>query len=156
MCRSLCFLSSSARLQVISLQDPSRLPPWMQDEVTVAENLSDTTERRKDWCHFYAVGGLPSLQRASLTQADVMELHFNRRAAWWRQMRISKDGVLFGKPQKGSIPFESDISFEQGTSNCSVFAAFGMFSDLKSTYFRLQDLRCSEGLILLQGNEPEL
>lgn len=76
--------------QVISLQDPSRLPPWMQDEVMVAENLSDTSERRKDWYHFYAVGGLPSLQRASLTQADVMELHFNRRVMnlryegrWW-------------------------------------------------------------------------
>jgi len=62
----------------------------MQDEVMVAENLSDTSERRKDWYHFYAVGGLPSLQRASLTQADVMELHFNRRAACYRQMKIMK------------------------------------------------------------------
>jgi hypothetical protein len=144
----LCFLSSSARLQVISLQDPSRLPPWMQDEVMVAENLSDTTERRKDWYHFYAAGGLPSLQRASLTQADVMELHFNRRAAWWCQMRISRMLFFLVNHKRGrylSILTHPSNREPLTDSNCSVFGAFGMFSDLKSTYFRLQDLRCSEG-----------
>lgn len=45
----------------------------------LAENLSDTSERRKDWYHFYAAGGLPSLQRASLAHADLKELHFKRR-----------------------------------------------------------------------------
>eukprot|EP00438_Fugacium_kawagutii_P029439 Skav210021 [mRNA] locus=scaffold1212:227040:227620:- [translate_table: standard] len=66
--------------QVISLQEPQRLPGWMEEEVMLAENLSDTSERRKDWYHFYAARGLPSLQRASLAHADLKELHFNRRA----------------------------------------------------------------------------
>ena len=120
------FFSSSGPWQVISLQDPTRLPAWMQDEVMVAENLSDTTERRKDWYHFYASGGLPSLQRASLTQADVMELHFNRRAAWYCRVRISRmlffwANVILKMMQKGSIPFESDTSFEQGASCSALF-----------------------------------
>lgn len=85
--------------QVISLQDPTRLPAWMQDEVMVAENLSDTTERRKDWYHFYASGGLPSLQRASLTQADVMELHFNRRV-----MNLSYEGRWWASYSKRGTP----------------------------------------------------
>lgn len=78
-------------MQVISLEEPQRLPAWMEAEVTLAEHLSDTSERRKDWYHFYAAGGLPGLQRASLAHADLKELHFNRRATglptvaagWW-------------------------------------------------------------------------
>eukprot|EP00434_Breviolum_minutum_P042946 symbB.v1.2.038250.t1/scaffold5887.1/size22752/2 len=77
--------------QVISLEDPQRLPRWMQEEVMVAENLAQNNERNPEWFHFYAPGGLPSLQRASLAEAQPTELHFNRRVmslkysegCWW-------------------------------------------------------------------------
>lgn len=77
--------------QVISLEDPQRLPRWMQEEVMVAENLAQSNERTAEWFHFYAPGGLPSLQRASLAEAQPTELHFNRRVMslkysegrWW-------------------------------------------------------------------------
>ena len=78
--------------QVISLEDPQRLPRWMQEDVMVAENLAQNNdERNPEWFHFYAPGGLPSLQRASLAEAQPTELHFNRRVMnlkysegrWW-------------------------------------------------------------------------
>ena len=57
----------------------------------VAENLAQNDERNPEWFHFYAPGGLPSLQRASLAEAQPTELHFNRRVMnlkysegrWW-------------------------------------------------------------------------
>ena len=63
----------------------------MEPEVRVAENLSETTERRAEWFHFHAAEGLPRLQRASLEKAELTELHFNRRARLQRN-----DTVLFG------------------------------------------------------------
>lgn len=67
--------------QVISLRDPQRLPEWMEPHVMAADGLglSATEEREPSWYHFCAPGGLPSLQRASLQEAQPDELCFNRR-----------------------------------------------------------------------------
>ena len=43
-----------------------------------AEGLAESVERHRDWHHFWALKGLPSLQRASLAEAKA-SLHCQRR-----------------------------------------------------------------------------
>ena len=77
--------------QVISLRKVECLPGWMKEEVLPAEELAETQERATHWHHFYAPGGLPSLQRASLAEAQLEDLQFNRKVMrldhadgrWW-------------------------------------------------------------------------
>lgn len=98
--------------QVISVRSPEKVPLWLVPHITSADGigLAKTAERSEEWHHFFSPGGLPALQRASLEEAQLDELHFNRRvvhlARSGQRWRVGYAGEKGGRKPVGFQEFD--------------------------------------------------